>query len=284
MQVTTDDERFYIRESKDPVTGLPCHIYLPSATWICGYTPKGIGYYKWLSEHGWDESQAIMRDRGKYGSRVHNAIEMLLNGEDVKYDDDFADPYAPEGQAAEHMAPLTFEEYHAVWTFEQWWKEYTASHTVEILATETTIWNEALGFAGTIDFVAKVDGVHTVFDWKTSKNVFNSHVAQISAYREHMIGELKTDQINVAILQIGYPHNKRGYKLNELDPHFEWFEAAKTFWAAENDGSKPFQKDYPLALSLAVKKNMSKQTKVKNDAKVSKKSPAKKKAAPAAKK
>lgn len=43
VQVTTDDERFYVREGKDETTGLPKHIYLPSVTWIASYVPKGIG-------------------------------------------------------------------------------------------------------------------------------------------------------------------------------------------------------------------------------------------------
>lgn len=260
MQVTTDDERFYIKESKDPETGLPCHIYLPSATWITKYVPKGYGFEKWLADKGWDVSQEIKADRGKYGTRVHAAIEMLLNGEDVAMEDLFKDPYAGPGD--DRMEPLTFEEYHAVWTFQEWWKEFTEKHVVEIIETEFTIWSDAYDFAGTVDLLAKVDGVYTIFDWKTSKNVYLGHKAQISAYRKEMALQLKTEDINMVIGQFGYDKNKKGYKINEIEDCWAEFEAACTFWKKENDGSKPFQKDYPLKLSLAVKKNMSKQTKV----------------------
>lgn len=259
MQVTTDDERFYIKESKDPVTGLPCHIYLPSATWITKYVPKGYGFEKWLADKGWDVSQEIKADRGKYGTRVHAAIDMLINGENVTISDTFKDPY---GERAE-MEALTFEEYHAVWTFQEFWKEYTSKHTVEVIETEFTIWSESLGFAGTVDLLAKVDGVYTIFDWKTSKNVYLGHKAQISGYRKEMINQLKTQEINMVIVQLGYDKNKNGYKVNEVEDCWNEFDAAHTFWKKENDGSKPYQKDYPLQLSLVgVKKNMSKQTKV----------------------
>ncbi len=275
MQVTTDDERFYIKESKDPETGLPCHIYLPSATWITKYVPKGYGFEKWLGDKGWDVAQEIKMDRGKYGTRVHAAIDMLVNGEDVEISGLFKDPY---GERAE-MEPLTFEEYHAVWTFQEWWKEYTQEHEVEVIETEFSLWSHKLGFAGTVDLLAKVDGVYTIFDWKTSKSVYLGHKAQISAYRKEMLAQLKTEEINMAILQIGYDKNKKGFKLTEIEDCWIEFEAAHTFWRKENDGSKPFQKDYPLKLSLigtGVKKNMSKQTKMEKQEEAPKKKVARK--------
>lgn len=260
MQVTTDDERFYIKESKDPETGLPCFVYLPSATWITKYVPKGYGFEKWLGDKGWDVAQEIKMDRGKYGTRVHAAIEMLVNGEEVAMSDPFKDPY---GERAE-MEALTFEEYHAVWTFQEWWKEFTAEHEVEVIETEFALWSWKLGFAGTVDLLAKVDGVYTIMDWKTSKSVYLGHKAQISAYRKEMVNQLGTEEVNMAILQIGYDKNKKGFKYTEIEDCWGEFQAAHTFWKKENDGSKPYQKDYPLKLSLlgtGVKVNMSKQTK-----------------------
>jgi len=258
MQVTTDDERFYIKESKDELTGLPCHIYLPSATWITKYVPKGYGFEKWLADKGWDVSQEIKMDRGKYGTRVHAAIEMLINGESVTINDEFKDPYAEHAA----MEALTFEEYHAVWTFQEFWTDYTSKHEVEVLEVEFTLWADQLGFAGTVDLLAKVDGVYTIFDWKTSKSVYLGHKAQISAYRKDMQFKLKTEEVNAVIVQLGYDKNKNGYKVTEVEDCWDEFRAAQTFWRKENDGSKPYQKDYPIKLSLAgVKKNMSNQKK-----------------------
>lgn len=47
--------------------------------------------------------------------------------------------------------------------FEQWWREYR----VEPIATEVTIWNETVGYAGTIDLIALIGGRTCIIDYKT---------------------------------------------------------------------------------------------------------------------
>ena len=68
--ITSLDERFYRRteDGKD----------FKSSSWVAGYTPKGIGYWKWLADKGWDEAEAIKLTRGNYGSKVHQAVEQML--------------------------------------------------------------------------------------------------------------------------------------------------------------------------------------------------------------
>jgi hypothetical protein len=65
---------------------LPILKYVPSVTWITGHYPKGVQFYKWLAEHGWDESQAIKQAAGDNGSKVHDAISAILRGEEVRID------------------------------------------------------------------------------------------------------------------------------------------------------------------------------------------------------
>lgn len=48
-------------------------------------------------------------------------------------------------------------------SFEQWWSEYR----VEPIAAEVTVWNETVGYAGTIDLVARVGGRVALLDYKT---------------------------------------------------------------------------------------------------------------------
>lgn len=47
--------------------------------------------------------------------------------------------------------------------FESWWDEYR----VEPLAAEVTVWNDSVGYAGTIDLVAKIAGRVCIVDYKT---------------------------------------------------------------------------------------------------------------------
>jgi hypothetical protein len=77
IQVTIATERWYIRERENPVTKLPEFNYVPSVTWIAGHYPKGIQFYKWLAEQGWDESQAI------------KSAAAILRGEEVRIDSKF---------------------------------------------------------------------------------------------------------------------------------------------------------------------------------------------------
>lgn len=58
--------------------------------------------------------------------------------------------------------------------------DWESQHEIEVLAAETTVYNPT-GYAGTLDFILKVDGVPTLLDVKTSRAVRESHVAQLAA-------------------------------------------------------------------------------------------------------
>src|SRR5436190_9224064 len=85
-QITVSDERWYLRPVPNAITGVPEYSPVPSVTWICGFWPKGIGFYRWLAEKGWSEAEAIKVAAGDKGSRVHLAIEMILKGEEFRID------------------------------------------------------------------------------------------------------------------------------------------------------------------------------------------------------
>lgn len=247
-RITTDDERFYIREVADEITGVKSHIYRPSVTWIANYVPKGVGFYKWLAEHGWDESEAIKQERGKYGSRVHKAIELLIQGEEVRMDTQIPDPETQELNA------LTVEEYTALISFKEWWTEFNNDHdSVEVVEVEHTLWPDSEVFAGSIDLLLLVDGEYWIIDFKTSQNIWLSHEAQLSAYKK---GLALTGVVHTAILQVGYRKNKRGFKFTELEDKYHLFEAAYAFWKDEHNGTKPFQKDLPLSLTLTTNESI----------------------------
>jgi hypothetical protein len=240
-RITTDDERFYIREVE--VDGVKQHEYRPSVTWIANYVPKGIGFYKWLAEHGWDESEAIKQERGKYGSRVHKSIEMLLSGEEVRMDTQIPDPETMELKA------LSVEEYTALISFKDWWVEFNAEHTsVEVIQIEHTLWPENEVFAGSIDLLVLVDNeYYFLIDFKTSQYVYLSHEVQLSAYKRGMNLD---KEVRIAVLQVGYRKTKKGYKFTEIEEKYELFQSAYSFWKDEHDGTKPYQKDLPLSLRL----------------------------------
>ncbi|WP_235026297.1 PD-(D/E)XK nuclease family protein [Glutamicibacter sp. JC586] len=87
------------------------------------------------------------------GDRVHN----------------YAEAYALRELGLEHdllAARSALEENHELGYlqhFETWWAEYQ----VEPLAAEVSVWNETVGYAGTIDLVAKIGGRVCIVDYKT---------------------------------------------------------------------------------------------------------------------
>jgi len=85
-------------------------------------------------------------------------------------------------------------------------------------------------------------------DVKTSKDIYPSHIIQVSA-----IAEACGDQWQ-AILQVGYTRTQKGYKFTETERRLDLVRAAMTIHAYETGSEKPLQRDYPLTLSLNLPK------------------------------
>lgn len=234
LQVTTVDERWYIKQATDITTGLPNYVFVPSVTWIAEHYPKGIGFYKWLANKGWDEAEALKEAAADKGSKVHQAIACLIDGKAVKMESKFPND---EGKEEE----LTLEEYGAVMSFAEWFKKAKP----RVLQREFAVWGD--GYAGTVDLLCEIGGQNYVVDFKTSQYIWPSHELQISAYK-HAIPEYTL--LNLAILQLGYRLNKNKYKFTEIEDNYQEFLAAKLIWAKEQKGVAPKQKDYPLEIKL----------------------------------
>jgi hypothetical protein len=257
-QVTIADERFYFKESKDPQNGNPVMLAVPSVTWIAGHYPKGIGFYKWLADKSWDEAEAIKAAAGDKGSKVHNAIAAILNGQEVRIDSKFS------GSGSEQPEELTFEEAECIKSFLDW---RATLESFEPVAWDVVVFSEKHGYAGTIDLVARVNGELYIIDFKTSQNVWPEYEMQVSAYRQtvenaenpiYRRNENGTDgeQIDVsnlktAILQIGYRRNKSLYKWTEIADCFDLFLHAKAIWQRESGNQQPRKVDLPIVLSPA---------------------------------
>jgi hypothetical protein len=258
MQVTIADERWYTKQVVDSVTKLPTIQYVPSVTWIAGHYPKGIGFYKWLADKGWDEAQAIKVAAGNKGSKVHHAINSILNGAEVRIDSKFTNP------ETDQLEELTLEECDAIKSFVDWRVDTEKEYIVEFLAWDVTVFSEKYGYGGTIDAIVRLTNRKTgevrvyIVDFKTSSEVWAEYELQVSAYKHplesgefHIPGFVEVSEIKLAILQIGYRRNRAGYKWNEIEDQFPLFLAARQIWAKECEGQSPKRKDYPIVLSPA---------------------------------
>jgi len=61
--------------------------------------------------------------------------------------------------------------------FDAWWEEYK----VQPLAPEITVWNESVGYAGTLDLVATIGGKLCIIDYKTKGTDRNGQVKSLDA-------------------------------------------------------------------------------------------------------
>src|SRR5436190_23015203 len=145
VQVTIADERWYLKPSETE-TGLPYYKGVPSVTWIAGKYPKGIGFWKWLAEKGWDEAEAIKSAAGDKGSKIHMAIDDILAGKEVRIDSKYLN------RSTEQLEELTLEECDALLAFKRWKDEVKP----EAICWEKTVFSDRYNYAGTVDYMCKI--------------------------------------------------------------------------------------------------------------------------------
>jgi hypothetical protein len=238
IQITTSDERFYARRvNEDSMWD-----FVPSVTWISDFYPKGVGFYKWLASKGWSEAEAIKAAAGDKGSKVHQAIGVLIQGGTVEMEDAFENPRTLDQE------PLTPAEYECLMSFRDWFAEVRP----EVIDVEYTVWNERYRYAGTVDLKCRlnIDDYKRVWiiDFKTSSDVWMPMELQVSAYKHGDTSEPKPHKL--AILQVGYRRNKKKWKFTPIADQFSLFLAARKIWEKEAGSQRPLQRDYPMSLSL----------------------------------
>jgi hypothetical protein len=241
IQCTSLDERWYSVPSKDPNTGLPTYEYYPSSSWIAGYYHKGKGFENYLKQHG-EDADMILIEAGLRGSHVHQAVEMIIAGEVIESDTPIFN-----GQTGKEEE-LTTDEWEVIKTFVDWNNEMKPTY----LLSERTVISKKYKYGGTLDAVVKIGEKTYLIDFKTSKAIYPSHRIQLASYKEALMEEKpKADGINLAILQIGYRLNKKGWKFTEIEDKFDLFLNTYAIWKEENPNSKPRQIDLPIKLGIS---------------------------------
>ena len=230
VQITTVDERWYDREGK----------FYPSVTWICDYYPKGIAFYKWLAQKGWNEAEAIKTTAGDKGSKVHAAIVDLLDNKEVKIDSKYF------SELSNQEEELTPQEYECLMSFVNWFKAVKP----KVIAREFAVFNDGYNYAGTVDLLCLIDDKPWIIDFKTGKYIWPSWELQVSAYKYGEMNTGSTEEAKLGILQLGYNRNKNKYKFTEIQDKFDLFLAAKSIFESECAKIQPKQLDFPLSLKL----------------------------------
>ena len=159
QQITMPDSRYYRRNGN----------YYPSVTYVLSYYPKGKFFEDWLKKVGY-ASDYIVKKAGEEGTQVHEMIESYLEGEELKFLNNFGRPqYHPE-----------------VWQmflrFVDWWEEYNPT----LIETEVHLFSDKLRVAGTCDMVCEItiDGKTElwIIDFKTSNHLQTTYDLQTAVY------------------------------------------------------------------------------------------------------
>jgi hypothetical protein len=155
QQITMPDSRYYRRNGN----------YYPSVTYVLSYYPKGKFFEDWLKKVGY-ASDYIVKKAGEEGTQVHEMIESYLEGEELKFLNNFGRPqYHPE-----------------VWQmflrFVDWWEEYKPT----LIETEVHLFSDKLKVAGTCDMVCEIDNELWIIDFKTSNHLQTTYDLQTAVY------------------------------------------------------------------------------------------------------
>lgn len=155
-QITLPDARYYQRSPG---------VFYPSVTTILGYFPKGAFFETWLKDSG-HNADFIMRRAGDEGTQVHNAIEKILKGEELRW--------------IESDGHVNYNTY--VWKMILSFFEFWTTHKPKLIMSEEFMYSDIHKYSGTLDLLLEIDGKIWLVDIKTSTSIHTSHYLQMSAY------------------------------------------------------------------------------------------------------
>lgn len=164
---------------------------------------------------GWTRSQLKRgldplrtRDKaGESGTVAHGLIEQALTGNEFNIFEYPAD-----------SVTLAQEAFSG-------WEAFAAIHDIEVVHCEIPIVHEDLCYGGTIDLIAKIDGVLTLMDFKTSNSLHVSHKIQLSAYSKLYEYQFDTVPEQSQILHLSKRDGSYAlHTIEDLTPFWRVFE------------------------------------------------------------
>lgn len=155
VELTTehiDGKRYYV--FPDGVTKLL------SVTTVLGEKLDKTGLLEWRARVGEEEANKISVQASRRGTVIHDLAERYLRNEDM-------------GPILRRTMPVNVETFNSI-------KPELDAHIGTILGIELPLYSKGLGCAGRTDLVAEYDGVVSIVDFKTSKQL--KKVEQIESY------------------------------------------------------------------------------------------------------
>lgn len=223
-----DDSHYYWIDGK----------FVPAVTAILDQSgPVEFGLRNFWKQNSALEADQKMNDAAEFGSMIHDAIERLLNGEELNLVTDYESV-----KAKKHIM-----------SFHDWF--HTFNPDVETIQTEFTVGSKKYEYAGTLDLACMKDGELWIIDFKTTAGIYPNHERQLAAYKnayEEMFG---VKVAHTAILRTGTTH-KVGYEFKEIERPFQSFLNIYKTYLDDNGGKIPDPPEvdvYPETLRIIEK-------------------------------
>jgi hypothetical protein len=232
------DSRYY----EHPQTG----IFYPSVTTLLDCYPKSAAFYEWLKKTG-EDADEVRDEAGRKGSNVHQLCEDYDRGFECSILNEF-------GKA----------QYKQIeWSMFEKYVEFRNKFPYELIANELHYISPALGFAGTLDRVFRIDGKLILVDIKTSNALHNHYWLQLAAYKQlwDEVNKEKIDGVRVLWLAAktrtegkGKVTQGTGWQLKEpeygTEHYWKLFQSVHGLWQEENKNTKPRNTVYNLKHKL----------------------------------
>lgn len=237
-QINFLDERFYQYAEG---------IYFPSVTTVLDIYPKGYGFIQWLKDMG-NNADEVLKRAGESGTKIHNAIEAYLKGEQVSWGVDGKEMY-------------DLEEWRQILRFKEFWETYKP----ELIHSEIQVVSLKHQLGGTIDIICRIGKTVYLIDVKSSNAIYKTHELQTAAYAMMYNAEYpdlyidKTAIFHSKALTRGEDKKGKviqgeGWKLVEPERHytesFKVFQHIHAIYLEENPIVKPKNKIYPDSIQL----------------------------------
>jgi len=190
VEQEVNGEKVELIEFYDEHTYKVADKYYPSISKKLGIIDKGYGFHQWERQVGM-QADEIMARAAESGTKIHNAIEYILLGNDLEADD--------------QNFNFTLQEWKKVLSFVEWWNYYG----FKPLYIEQIVYDLDLETAGKLDLIAEREGMQYVIDFKTGNDLYDSYNQQVQFYKNCSVklGLVKEDAIPM-LVHIGSKHKK----------------------------------------------------------------------------
>lgn len=234
-QINIFDQRFYQRNDK----------FYPSVSTILNYFPKNKFFHDWLREVGFN-SEIIAAKAAEEGTQVHNAIEKLINGEEIKW-------FSDDG-----IAKYSLEVWKMILKFNEFWSKYKP----KLIATEYHIFSDKYEYAGTIDLIIKLNDEIWLLDIKTSNSLHTTYELQLGAYAAawNETHDIKVNKTGILWLKAAtrtegkngamQGHGWQVKIIDDIEKNLEMFNKIYDIYRLENPNDKPVYMQYPTSIKI----------------------------------